>query len=272
MTICFGFIALLPANSLHAAYNWTLKKQTAFEEPPLAMAPSSDGRLVYVLLKRKVALYSVDENRVVETYPVDSGFNMITLLRDNQIMLSDSKSNLVKIFQLEKVTRINLEGLPFKGAENAPVVIAVYSDYQCPYCGRLEPLLKQFLDKYPKDLKLVFKNFPLTFHKQARNAAKAALAAHDQGRFQEFHARLFELGGAVNEDKIQEIAALLKLDIDRFIRKRNDPALDRLIDRDIAEAGENEVTGTPTVFVNNKLVKELSFEGFRQMIDGELKR
>jgi len=133
------------------------------------------------------------------------------------------------------------------------------------------PLLQQVLETYPKEVKLVFKNYPLSFHKMARIAATAALAADEQGKYWEFHDKLMEHHATISEEKIQEIARGLKLDLERFQRKRVDPAIQELINRDVAEARDNEVTGTPTVFINGRVLKERNFKAIQEMIRAELK-
>jgi len=128
------------------------------------------------------------------------------------------------------------------------------------------------LDKYPEKVKLVFKNFPLSSHKFAKQAAAAALAAHAQGRFWEFHHKLFENHRSLSDAKILEIAKVLGLDMQRFNRDIRDPAVQRLIFRDVRDARQAGVRAAPTVFINGKLLKNRSLPGFQQMIEDELKR
>jgi len=128
------------------------------------------------------------------------------------------------------------------------------------------------LEKYAEDVKLVFKNFPLTKHKFARKAAEAALAAHAQGKFWEFHDKLFENYRNLNEAKVQEIAKELDLDLEGFNRDVNDPAKQKLITRDVKDGQQAGVRSIPTVFINGKFLKNRSLEGFQQMIEAELRR
>ena len=128
------------------------------------------------------------------------------------------------------------------------------------------------LDKYPKEVKLVFKNFPLSKHKFAMKAATAALAAKAQGRFWEFHDELFENYRKVNDVKIQDIAKELGLDLERFKKDMKDPAIQKLIIRDVKNGREAGVRSIPTVFINGKRLKNRSLQGFQRMIDAELKR
>ncbi len=121
-------------------------------------------------------------------------------------------------------------------------------------------------------MKLVFKNFPLDFHKISRKAAAATLAAHEQGKFLEFHEKVFANISILNDAKIQEIAKELKLDLERFNKKMQDPAVLELINRDVAEAQRIGVNSTPTIFVNGKPLKDRSLQGFQEMINMELSR
>ena len=128
------------------------------------------------------------------------------------------------------------------------------------------------LDKYPKEVKLVFKNLPLSKHKFAMKAATAALAAKAQGRFWEFHDELFENYRKVNDVKIQDIAKELGLDLERFKKDMKDPAIQKLIIRDVKNGREAGVRSIPTVFINGKLLRNRRLQGFQRMIDAELKR
>ena len=129
------------------------------------------------------------------------------------------------------------------------------------------------LEKYSKKVKLVHKNFPLSsIHPVAHKAAVAALAAHAQGKFREFHHKLFENYRALNDAKIQEIATELKLDMERFNKAMQDPSIKKLIARDIKEGDEAGIKGIPIIFVNGKLPKESSLQGLEDLIEAELKK
>ena len=128
------------------------------------------------------------------------------------------------------------------------------------------------LDKYPNEIKLVYKNFPLQNHKFAVKAAKAALAANAQGKYWDFHDHLYKNYINLNDLKIQEIAKKLHLDLERLNQDMKDPALQRLIIRDVKNGREIGVSGVPAVFVNGKRLKNRNLQGFEQMIVTELKR
>ena len=128
------------------------------------------------------------------------------------------------------------------------------------------------LGQFPNDVKLVVKHFPLKSHKFAEKAAKAALAAHNQGKFHKFHQELFKNYKKINDQKIQDIANTLDLDLARFNRDMQSPAIAKLVQRDIANGRAIGVRGTPTIFINGKRLKKRSLQGFRETILAELKK
>lgn len=128
------------------------------------------------------------------------------------------------------------------------------------------------LEKYPTEVKLVEKNFPLQMHKLARPAAAAALAAHNQGKFWPYHYKIFENMSSLSDAKFIDMAKELSLDLDKFSKDMNSPAVQSLINRDLSEGNQARVTGTPTIFVNGKQLKDRSLQGFQNMIDRELKK
>ena len=132
------------------------------------------------------------------------------------------------------------------------------------------PLLEQVLEKYPTDVKLIFKNFPLRNHKYAKPAAIAAMAADRQGRFWEFHDEIFLVYNQLNEAKFEEIARKLNLDMERFQRDLKDPAIVQAVGSDVQEGFQAGVRGTPSIFVNGRRLKQRSMQGFQTIIDSEL--
>ena len=128
------------------------------------------------------------------------------------------------------------------------------------------------LKKYPDDVTLVHKNFPLSKHKFAVKAAKAALAADKQGKFPEFHEKLFRNQRGLNDATVQQIAIELGLDMAQFDKDKNDPAFQKLIVRDTREARRAGIRGIPAVFINGKRLQARSLKAFQQMIDAEITR
>lgn len=132
------------------------------------------------------------------------------------------------------------------------------------------PLLEQVLKKYPKDVRQIYKSFPIGNHKFSRQAAATALAAGKQGKFWQAYDLLFKDFNKLNDTVIRNIARSLKLDMGRLDRDIKSKEIQNAIDRDIAEGQRNGVRGTPTIFINGKLLQQRSLAGFSYMIDREL--
>ena len=128
------------------------------------------------------------------------------------------------------------------------------------------------LETYPKDVKLVVKQFPLSIHNYAAKAAAAAFAADKQGKFWEMHHQLFANQKELSDAKVESIARELGLNIQQFKEDMKDPAVSAQIERDMRSASQANVQGTPTIFVNGRLLAQRSMPGFRQAIDTELHR
>ena len=128
------------------------------------------------------------------------------------------------------------------------------------------------LEKYPNDVKLVMKHFPLPSHAFAKKASIVALAAARQGKFWEMHEKLYAAQKELNDAKIEAIAQEIGLDMQRFNADLKDPGIWSLIVRDMQDGRQAEVRGTPTIFINGKLLTQRSLPGFTEAIEAELKK
>lgn len=128
------------------------------------------------------------------------------------------------------------------------------------------PLLEQVLKQNPETVKVVFKNMPLKNHQMAEPAALAALAAGEQNKFWEYHDLLFA-ESKIKPDSLKKIAEKLGLDLDRFEKDMKSPTILAKLTKDASEANTLGITGTPTVFVNGRLINEKSVEGIQRQID-----
>jgi len=133
------------------------------------------------------------------------------------------------------------------------------------------PVLEQVFEKYPKQVKIVFKNFPLRNHNFAMKAAAAVLAAEKQGKFWEFHDLLFQNYNKLNDQKIRDISLQLGLNQTEFEKASNDPMIEKRISQDVWDGQQAGVRGTPTIFVNGRLLRDRTLKGFEAAIDAELK-
>jgi protein-disulfide isomerase len=128
------------------------------------------------------------------------------------------------------------------------------------------------LEKYPLQVKLVFKNYPLTKHTFAKKAAVAAFAARKQGKFWEYHDLLFQNGDSLSDQKFLQIARELGLDLERFEKDINDLKIVARINQDIRLGAYMGVRGTPTVFINGSLSKARTLEALEAAVRHELQR
>jgi protein-disulfide isomerase len=167
----------------------------------------------------------------------------------------------------QPVQNISVDDDPSRGPANAPVTIVEFTDFQCPACAAMHPVLEEVLKSYGDKVRFVVRDFPLDRHENARKAAEAANAANAQGKFFEYIAILFKRQQALDVPSLKKYATELGLDRARF-----DAALDRgtyaaEVQLDI-EAGEMYgVNVTPTIFINGVQLRTLSAEGLREAID-----
>jgi protein-disulfide isomerase len=161
---------------------------------------------------------------------------------------------------------------PAKGPENAPVTLIEFSDFQCPYCARVNPTLKKLQEAYPDKLRIVFRDHPLlSLHKNAQIAAEAAACAHEQGKFWEMHDRLFANQAKLEPADLKQHAADLGLETEAFNKCFDAGKYKAEVQRDTEEASRLGVSGTPAFFINGRLlVGAQPYESFVQVIDEEL--
>ncbi len=178
----------------------------------------------------------------------------------------------------ETIYKVILGDAPMKGEADAKVTIVEWSDFQCPFCGRVMDTLKQVERNYGADVRFVFKHNPLPMHPDAPAAAKASIAAWRQGKFWQMHDKLFEanvsrLPTAMKPDKIEQMAREIGLDMERFNKDAEAPETQDLIGSDQAQAAKLGATGTPFFFVNGSRISgALPYESFKAVIDAQLKR
>ncbi len=128
------------------------------------------------------------------------------------------------------------------------------------------------LEQYPEDVKLIFKNYPLAYHAFAKKAAIAAMAAQKQGRFWEYHDRLFENYDRLDDQKFRVIAHELSLDLEKFEKDMSDPTTILRVDKDYQLGRSVGVKGTPTIFINGSITKARTLEDFQAIVVEELEK
>jgi protein-disulfide isomerase len=168
--------------------------------------------------------------------------------------------------------RIELdESAPAIGGKTPKVTMVLWSDFQCPFCSRVEPTLKQIRDTYKDDVKLVWRNQPLSFHPNAMPAAKAAMAAHKQGKFWQMHDLMFANQAQLSDAKYEEWAKQLGLDVSKWKKDKDSPEVEAAIKKDMQVGSASGADGTPTFFVNGKLISgAMPFDSFKSVIDDQI--
>jgi protein-disulfide isomerase len=130
------------------------------------------------------------------------------------------------------------------------------------------------LEKYPNEVKLIFLSYPLRRHRFSKKAAVAAFAARRQGKFWDYHDRLFENYDSLSDQKIRQIARELGLDLERFEKDMNDLRIVARINQDIRLGAymEPRVTGTPSVFINGRKSRARTLEALQVAVEKELEK
>ena len=160
---------------------------------------------------------------------------------------------------------------PVKGSPNALVTIVEYTDFQCPFCSKVRPSLKEIETNYGDKVRLVFKNQPLPFHKNAFKAAEASLCAHDQGKFWEMEERLFSNQQALSIAQLSDHAKAVGLDVGKFEAcLKADKNKGRVLE-DQGMAERVEANGTPAFYINGRKISGAQpYSAFKRLIDEEM--
>ncbi len=169
------------------------------------------------------------------------------------------------------VVDVKTAGRPEKGNPEAPITIIEFSDYECPFCKRAEPTVARVLKEYGDKVRVVFRDFPLDFHANARPAAEAAKCAN-QGKFWAYHEKLFA-AKALSPATLKAIAGEVGLDTAKFEQCIASAEAKAAVEQDIRDGAEAGVTGTPAFFINGRMLSGAQpFEKFKEVIDEELAR
>jgi protein-disulfide isomerase len=162
---------------------------------------------------------------------------------------------------------------PSRGPANAPVTIVEFSDFQCPFCSRLIPTMKQVEEKYGDKVRVVFRQYPLPFHQNAQKAAEASLCAADQGKFWELHDAMFANQQALAVEQLKAKATELGLNADQFNSCLDSGKHAEVIQADMKEGAAAGVNGTPAMFINGRFISgAVPLEQITAVIDDELRR
>ena len=193
-------------------------------------------------------------------------------LRDQLVASLRAKYPIKNLLPIDRV-EVSEAGSPAKGPAEAPVTVIEFSDFECPFCGRIEPTLAQVEKTYGDQIRFVFRQFPLSIHPHAQKAAEAALCADEQGKFWEMHDAMFADQHSLDVEQLKSKAASLGLDADQFNACLDSDKFDARIKSDIADGQKAGVGGTPAMFVNGRFINgAVPYDDIAKVIDDELAR
>jgi protein-disulfide isomerase len=246
----------------------------------------SADQLIQLEIEGKARPVTDEEARVLyetstDRFPGSSEADALKRIRSNmtQQRIHQRKREFISSLMSRSVVKVLLEPPriavdprgPSRGPENAPVTIVEFSDYQCPFCAKLSMTLKEIVDVYRGQVRLVFRDYPLPIHRDAAKAAEAATCAGDQGRYWEMHDKLFEGQRYLDMGDLRRYAAMIGLDAASFNECLESNRHAGKWENDRRAGSDYGVVSTPTLFVNGRYVGgTVPFEAIAQLVDEEL--
>jgi len=185
-----------------------------------------------------------------------------------------SKAKVVTYLKPPPIFRaeVSIAGEPFKGSEKARVTIVKFEDFHCPFCKQAQPTFNELLSRYNGQVRLVHKDLPLdSLHPRARQAAEAARCAYEQGKFWEYHDKLYANSPKASADDLKSYAKEVGLNVDSFDRCFASGKYKEVVQQDLNEGAQLGLTGTPTIFINGREIPgNQPLKAFEAIIDEEL--
>lgn len=256
----------LKKNNTSGDLNWSVQATWTMPVKPLDIAQTLDNKKVFVLgADSKVYIFTPDGKKMGDL-PVDANTTAIDIApRGEMLYLINGKNNSYTAIDISFNQKIDITGAPMQGKADAPVTLVVFSDFECPWCSKLKPVLDQLLAHNKDKLRIVFKHMPLQMHPQAEPAALAAIAAQKQGKFWEMHDALFEITNWT-PNMIDETARKIGLNMEKFKADLNNQETQMQLGKDKTDAQLAEVTSTPSLFVNGRPVRDRSLLALQAMV------
>ena len=183
------------------------------------------------------------------------------------------KKATVVIFLTPPRASVSVDPDRVRGAPAAAITIVEFSDFECPYCARAEDTVHQLLSKYPTQVRIAYRDFPLSFHPHAQSLAEASRCAAAQGKFWQFHDYLFGHQAEMPDRDLGKLSTQLGMDAGRFLHCVDQHTYATAVKRDMAEGEKLDLEGTPAFFINGiELSGAVPLAEFTQVIDLELER
>jgi predicted DsbA family dithiol-disulfide isomerase len=185
---------------------------------------------------------------------------------------SEISESIGKRFRSERAT-LDLSDTPVKGSPGAPVTIVEFVDYECPHCRRVQPVLRQILDEYRDEVKVLFKHYPLGSHTNAGLAAEAATAAHKQGKFWAYNDKLWNISDSLSPAGMEQIAKDVGLDVTKWRADFESEAVKARVQKDRQQGEALAIAATPTIYINGRQFTDArDVDSMRDWINEELNR
>ncbi len=275
--------------SHHQILEWNLSR--LIESKVLAAEAAKQGMTVEALLAKELAgkvqdPTQVEVNAYYETNRARIGKPMETVSTQIFQYLRTENYNKVKSEYVERLkkdygvsvyleplrAKVEPDGRPSLGPENASVIMIEFADFQCPFCANLSRTLHVVLNNYGKDVRLVYRQFPLSqIHPYAQEAAEASLCADEQGHFWEMHDLMFQDQGQLKEEDLRADATKLSLNTANFDQCLNSHRYASKVQEDLREGASLGVSGTPAIFINGRMLSGAqSYEEITKIIQEEL--
>jgi len=237
--------------------------------------PVSDEAVAQFIIERHIPKERVNANLKEQVRQYMTQQQIVTQVDawlDKQLPKHQVSIQLGK--PVEPRFNVDISRAPFRGNPEALVTIVEYSDFQCPYCAKVNPTLYQLTEQYGDKVKIAYKHLPLNeLHPKAQKAAEAAVCVAQQGNepFWAFHNKMFENQGNLELGQLKDYVNELKLDIKLFNECLNNPETAKRVAADAAEAHSVGLVATPAFLINGRLVQgALGLNDFKAVIDEEL--
>lgn len=173
-----------------------------------------------------------------------------SLMEISKLMDASPKAHRPKL--LEDPVKIPVAGAPVRGPADARITLIEFSDFECPFCSAAVKEVDRIMAAYPKDIKLIYKQYPLSMHPHAEMAAEASLAAQDQGKFWEMYELLFKNYRQLSLAKILALAQEAGLNMDKFKADLGSGKYKAVVTKDMADGDAAGVYGTPAFYINGQ--------------------
>ncbi len=195
----------------------------------------------------------------------------VARLADQGYTQTEIAESLEKRYRSTDTKFIDVAEAPMEGNPSAKVTLVEFADYECPHCKRFQPVLRQILDEFRKEVRIYFKHYPLPQHTNARLAAEAAVAAQKQGKFWPFQDKLWENQESLSPADMEKFAKEAGLDVTKFRNDLDDVKTKARVQKDRADGTTLGLSSTPTLFINGREYTDAKdTESLREWIKEEL--